>query len=65
MDITPRKRAQIVTLRDHITMSQTKIAESVGVSLGSLSSILKQKEKQEMLKSKEKKMWKEKKNYQT
>ena len=43
MDITPRKRAKIVTLRDHTTMSQRKIVESVGVSLGSVSSILKQK----------------------
>ena len=43
MDITPRKRAKIVTLRDHTTMYQRKIAESVGVSLGSVSSILKQK----------------------
>ena len=43
MYITPRKRAKIVTLRDHTTMSQRKIAESVGVSLRSVSSILKQK----------------------
>ena len=43
MNITPKKRAKIVTLRDHTTMSQRKIAESVGVSLGSVSSILKQK----------------------
>ena len=41
--ITPRKRAKIVTLRDHTTMSQRKIVESVGVSVGSVSSILKQK----------------------
>ena len=45
MDITPRKRAKIVTLRDHTTMSQRKIAESVGVSLGSVRSIYKQKRK--------------------
>ena len=43
MDITPRKRAKIVTLREHTTISQRKIAENVGVSLGSVSSILKQK----------------------
>ena len=43
MDVTPSKRAKIVALRDHTTMSQRKIAESVGVSLGSVSSILKQK----------------------
>ena len=43
MDITPRKRAKIVTLREHTTISQRKIAETVGVSLGSVSSILKQK----------------------
>ena len=43
MDITSRKRAKIVTLRDHTTMSQRKIAESVGVRLGSVSSILKPK----------------------
>ena len=42
MDITPRKRSKIVTLRDHTTMSQRKIAESVGVSLGSVNNILKQ-----------------------
>ena len=42
MNITPRKRAKIVTLRDHTTMSQRKIAESVGVSIGSVSSTLKQ-----------------------
>ena len=45
MDITPRKRAKIVRLRDHTIMSQRKIAESVGVSLGFVSSILKQKRK--------------------
>ena len=57
MDITPRKRAKIVTLRDHTTMSQRKIAESVGVSLGSVSSILKQKRetgKVEVVEGKEK-----------
>ena len=43
MDITPGKRAKIVTLRDHTTMFQRKIVEKVGVSLGSVSSILKQK----------------------
>ena len=43
MDITPRKRAKIVTLREHTTISQRKIAETVGVSLGSVSSILKRK----------------------
>ena len=43
MDITPRNRAKIVTLREHTTMSQRKIAETVGVSLGSVSSILTQK----------------------
>ena len=43
MDITQRKRAKIVILRNHTTMSQRKIAEGVGVSLGSVSSILKQK----------------------
>ena len=43
MDIIPRKHAKIVKLRDHTTMSQRKIAERVGVSLGSVSSILKQK----------------------
>ena len=43
MDITPRKRAKIVTLCEHTTISQRKIAETVGVSLGSVSSILKQK----------------------
>ena len=43
MDITPRKRAKIVTFREHTTISQRKIAETVGVSLGSVSSILKQK----------------------
>ena len=43
MDITPRKRAKIVTLCDHTTMYQRKIAESVGVSLRSMSSIPKQK----------------------
>ena len=43
MDITPTKRAKIVTLCDHTTMSQRKIAERVGVNLGSVSSILKQK----------------------
>ena len=43
MDITTRKRAKIVTLRNHTTMSQRKIVESVDVSLGSVSSILKQK----------------------
>ena len=43
MDITPRKRAKIVTLREHTTISQRKIAKTVGVSLGSVSSILKQK----------------------
>ena len=43
MDITPRKCTKIVKLRDHTTMFQRKIAESVGVSLGSVSSILKQK----------------------
>ena len=53
MDSAPRKRAKIVTLRDHNTMSQKKIAESVGVSVKSVSSIL---EKQEMLKFKEKKV---------
>ena len=47
MDITPRKRAKIVTLRDHTTMSQRKIAENVDVSLGSVSSILKQKRETE------------------
>ena len=47
MDITPRKRGKIVTLRDHITTSQTKIAESVGVSLGSESNVLKQKREAE------------------
>ena len=47
MDITPRKSAKIVTLRDHTTMSQRKIAESVGVSFGSVSSILKQKREAE------------------
>ena len=40
MDITTKKRAKIVTLRDHIAMSQRKIAESVAVSF-SVSSILK------------------------
>jgi len=43
MDITPRKRAKIVTLHEHTGMSQRKIAETVGVSQGSVSSILKQK----------------------
>ena len=43
MGIAPRKCGRIVTLRDHTTMSQTKIAESVGVNLGSESNILKQK----------------------
>ena len=43
MDITPRKRAKIVTLREHTAMSQRKIAETLGVSLGSVSSIVKQK----------------------
>ena len=43
MDITPRKRAKIVTLREHTTISQRKIAETVGVSSGSVRSILKQK----------------------
>ena len=43
MDITPRKRAKIVTLREHTTISQRKIAETVDVNLGSVSSILKQK----------------------
>ena len=43
MDITPRKRAKIVTLRDHTTMPQRKITKSVGFSLGSVSSIFKQK----------------------
>ena len=43
MDVTPRKRGKIVALRDHTTTSQRTIAESVGVSLGSVSSILKQK----------------------
>ena len=43
MDITPRKRAKIVTLREHTTISKRKIAETVGVSLGSVSSILKRK----------------------
>ena len=56
MDITPRKRAKIVTLRDHTTMPQRKITKSVGLSLGSVSSIFKQK----MLKSKEKEMLKSK-----
>ena len=41
IDITSRKRAKIVTLLDHTTMSQTKIAKSVRVSLRSVSSILK------------------------
>ena len=40
MDITPRKQAKIVTLREHTTISQRKIAKTVGVSLGSVSSIL-------------------------
>ena len=43
MDITLRKRTKIVTLRDHTTMSQRKIAKSAGVSLGSVSSIFKEK----------------------
>ena len=43
MDIISRKRAKIVSLRDHTIMSQRKIAESVGVSLRSVSNILKQK----------------------
>ena len=43
MDIIPRKHTKIITLHDHTTMSQRKIVESVGVSLRSLSSILKQK----------------------
>ena len=45
MDITPRKHAKIVTLRDHTTMSQRKIVCGVGISLGSVSSILKQKKR--------------------
>ena len=43
MDITPRKCAKIVTLRDHTSPSQRKIAVSVGVGLGSASSVFKQK----------------------
>ena len=47
MDITPRKRAKIVTLRVHITMPQRKVDETVGDSLESVSSILKQKRETE------------------
>ena len=44
MDITPRKRAKIVTLHEHTSMSQRKIAKTVGVSKGSVYNILKQKQ---------------------
>ena len=66
MDITPRKRAKIVTLSDHTTMSQRKIAESVGVNLGSVRSIFKKKKRNRKCSSpKKSKVWKEKKYYQT
>ena len=44
MDITPSKRAKIVTLHEHTSMSQRKIAKTVGVSKGSVYNILKQKQ---------------------
>ena len=60
MDITPRKRAKIVILREHTTISQRKIAETVGVSLGSVSSILKQKRETGNVEVQRKGRWEEK-----
>ena len=65
MDIIPRKHAKIVTLHDHTTMSQRKIAESVGVSLRSVSSILKQKREIVNVEVQKKGRCGRKKNYQT
>ena len=65
IDITSRKRAKIITLRDHTTMSQRKFAESVRVSLRSVSSVLKQKGKTGNVKVQRKERYGRKKNYQT
>ena len=60
MNITPRKRGKSVTVHKHTSMSQRKIAKTVGVSKGSVYHILKQKRESGKIDIKRKrKVWKE------
>ena len=40
MDITPRKRAKILTLHEHTTISQQEISNAVGVNKSSVNRII-------------------------
>ena len=58
------QQAKIITLYEHTSMSQRKIAKTVGVSKGSVYHILKQKKREHGNVNIKIKVWKETKNKQ-